>query len=85
MIFLGILGETELILGICGEKQNTLRELRIFSRDLGRSMHVTYAPAKIKVARLNGLGGAKFTRKYIILSLTMPRSHEMLSITLKIM
>ena len=46
---------------------------------------MTYAPAKIKVARLNGLGGAKFTRKYIILSLTMPRSHEMLSITLKIM
>ena len=32
-------GEAELILGICGTRQNTIRELRNFFRDLGRSMH----------------------------------------------
>ena len=36
---LGIWGVSELILGICGAKQNTFRELRIYVRDLGRSMH----------------------------------------------
>ena len=30
LIFWGILGEAELILGICGARQNTFRELRSF-------------------------------------------------------
>ena len=30
-MFLWICGGAELILGICGERQNTFRELRIFS------------------------------------------------------
>ena len=39
LIFLWVWGEAELILGICGTRQNTIRELRIFFfRDLGRSM-----------------------------------------------
>ena len=37
--FGGFGGEAELILGIWGAKANTFRELRIFLRDLGRSMH----------------------------------------------
>ena len=36
---LGIWGEAEFILGICGARQNIFRELRIFFRDLRRSMH----------------------------------------------
>ena len=36
---LGIWGVAELILGICGAGQNIIRELRIFVRDLGKSMH----------------------------------------------
>ena len=39
VIFLGIWGEAELLLWICGARQNTFRELRIFFGDLGRSMH----------------------------------------------
>ena len=39
LIIWGILGEAELILGICGERQNNFRELRIFFMDLGRSIH----------------------------------------------
>ena len=41
LIFWGILGEAELILGICGARQNTFRELRsfYFFRNFGRSMH----------------------------------------------
>ena len=39
LIFLGIWGGAELILRILGAKENTFRELRIFLRDLGRSMH----------------------------------------------
>ena len=39
LIFWGIKGDAELILGICGARQNTFRELRIFVRDFGRSMH----------------------------------------------
>ena len=39
LIFCGIRGEAVLILGICEARQNTFRELRIFFRDLGRSMH----------------------------------------------
>ena len=30
LIFLWVWGEAELILGICGTRQNTIRELRIF-------------------------------------------------------
>ena len=37
--FGGFGGEAKLILGIWGAKANTFRELRIFLRDLGRSMH----------------------------------------------
>ena len=39
LLFCGIRGEAVLILGICEARQNTFRELRIFFRDLGRSMH----------------------------------------------
>ena len=38
LIFWGILGEAEFILGICGARQNTFRELRIFFSDMGRTM-----------------------------------------------
>ena len=39
LLFWGIWGEAELILGICRASQNTFRELKTFFRDLGRSMH----------------------------------------------
>ena len=39
LIFWGISGEADSILGICGARQNTFRELRTFFRDVGRSMH----------------------------------------------
>ena len=39
LIFLGTLGEAEIILGICGARQNTFREPRIFFRVMDTSMN----------------------------------------------
>ena len=48
--------------------------------------HVTYSATQFEVATSNGLGGDTFTRKYIILPLTLKlRSREMLPSTLYIM
>ena len=50
--------------------------------------HVTYAPAKFEVAACNSLRGDAFTRKYIILPLTLTlgaRPHKTLPSTLFIM
>ena len=70
----------------------------IFDLDLGVKVtqdvaqyplhHVTYPATKFEVARSNRLGGATFTRNYIIWLLTLTlrsRSHKMLPSTLNIM
>ena len=61
---LGDLGKAELILGICGARQNTSRELRIFFRDLGRSILLLSRP-------LNTLSIEKKSYFKLILKISM--------------